>query len=249
MDTFWNGNKTAVRQRYEWALINLLLSKFNEHKSLSRDQTDYPNAEDEGKVLERGASALVTVAGNRKFEGRSFIEVKKPLCFGLLGRRVLVVKDNRVNEFEHLNQAALKKMKLGVPATWVDAELFRANDYHVVEQGSLEQMLAWLNEEKVDYLSLGVAEAQDVLNSYPEYSQDLTIETTLQLNYPFPLVFYVNQRQPELADMLSRAIDEIRQTGEFEALYKRYFGKVIEQLDLPNRTQIHLHNPLVPEGY
>ncbi|KJY86954.1 hypothetical protein TW84_18375 [Vibrio neptunius] len=249
MIKFWNGNKTAVRQRYEWELINLVLSKRHEDKGLVNDQTDYPNAEDEGRVLERGVSALITVAGNRKFEGRSFIEVKKPLCFGLLGRRLLVVKSNRLTEFARLNEGALKQMKLGVPSTWVDAELFRANSYHVIEQGSLRQMLGWIKEEKVDYVTLGVSEAQDVLNDFPEFTQDLAIEPTLQLNYPFPLVFYVNKQQPTLADMLSEGLERIRQTGELEALYQRYFGKVIEQSNLQNRTQIQLNNPFLPEGY
>ncbi|UPQ90249.1 substrate-binding periplasmic protein [Vibrio sinaloensis] len=246
---FWNGNKSAARQAYEHQLLALVLRYADIEQPIDNDLTDYPKARDEGLVFERGTDVLVTVAGNRKFADQAFIEVPIPLCKGLLGCRVAIIPRARQAEFANMSQQALKQQRVGVPATWVDAELFRHNQYHVVEKGSLSEMLEWIASGEVDYMTLGANEAAEILAQYPQQTASLMIEPTKVLTYPFPVVFYVSPSQQALADALTKGLREIMANGEFDALFNAHFGQVLKQVDLASRETIALENPLLPQHY
>lgn len=247
MIKFWNGNKSSARQDYEYELLECLVKEAQKETLIDNDLTDYPCAQDEGNVLENGCDVLVTVAGNRKFAGKPLIEIKQPLCNGLLGWRLCIVATDRVDEFENLTLAQLKGKKLGVPATWVDAELFRANGFNVLEQGNLDDMLGWVQDGSVDFITLGANEAHDILAQNRHYSDVLSIESTMAIYYPFPLVFYVNQQQEELAELLSQQLFEKK--SQVAELFNHHYGDVIRQAALQKRRKLSLSNPLLSDDY
>lgn len=246
MVRFWNGNKSPARQSYELELLELLLDESQVWRGVANDTTDYPNAEDEGKILEMGSDLLVTVAGNKKFAGKDFIEVPIPLCRGLLGWRLLVVSKERAQDFSGLSLNDLKQKMIGVPDTWVDAELFKFNGFDVFEKGSLEDMLSWVIDGTVDFMSLGVNEAQNILDSYPELSKSLAIEPSFAIYYPFPLVFYVNEHEEELAKWLE---EKLLGCDRLQVLFDKHYGHVADQAQLSERQIIELDNPVLPEKY
>lgn len=247
MITFWNGNKSVARQEYEYQLFELLAADSKELEPIHNDLTDYPAAEDEGAVFDNGADALVTIAGNKKFAGKPLIEVKIPLCRGLLGWRLMVVARERIDEFRDLTLAQLKSKRVGVPATWVDAELFRANGFDVVERGSLDDMLGWIEQGEVDFMTLGVNEIHDTLADPNQQTRNLAIEPTLALYYPFPVVFYVNKNGAQLAERLGQQWQE-KQQMVAEHFFAHY-GEAIAKADLAHRQVMTLTNPMLPEGY
>ena len=161
MIQFWNGNKTAARQAHEYELVSELLST----REIHNDLTDYPNAEDESNIFHNGADLLVTVAGNPKFAPGTFIEVAPPLCFGLLGCRLLITRKIDV-QFDHITQLELKQKIAGVPATWADATLLRDNDCTVLEEGDIEHILTSISQGNADYLSLGANEVHAVFDQF-----------------------------------------------------------------------------------
>ena len=247
MISFWNGNKSAARQQYEYQLFECLLAGTEANESIYNDITDYMTAESEGAVLDNGAEALVTVAGNGKFAGKPFIELKLPLCRGLLGWRLLVTARERVEDFRGLSLEQLKHKKVGVPATWVDAELFRSNGFNVLEQGTLDDMLGWLAEGAVDFITLGANEAHDILACNEQHGGSLVVEPSLALYYPFPLVFYVNQHQSDLARTLAQ--EWHNKSSQVSKLFQAHYGDVLKQAKLPNRQVLRLNNPMLPNGY
>lgn len=246
---FWNGNKSHARQVYEHQLLELVVRQAGISLEIENDKTDYPLADDEGSVLERGADLLVTVAGNRKFASKAYIEIPIALCQGLLGLRVAIIRQPRQSEFELMTQETLKKQSVGVPDTWVDAELFRYNGYRVDERGSLEEMLQWLEEGAVDYLTLGVTEAADILALHQNGGHSLVIEETKLLRYPLPLVFYVSESQPELAEKLTQGLMTILDNGTFDALFKQHFGAALQSVGVESRHCIELINPFLPHHF
>ncbi len=247
MIKFWNGNKSPARQSYEHELLSLLLDLNGNKVKISNDKTDYPNAEDEGAVFEHGTDVLVTVAGNAKFEGKRFHEVKVPLCKGLLGWRVLIVANERLDEFKCLSLNELKQKRVGVPDTWVDAELFRANGFDVLEKGNLDEMLGWVKDGTVDFITLGANEAKDILDSAPELAKGLSIEPSITLYYPFPLVFYVNENRSDLASLLKTSL--LENSSAIDELFQQHYGHVIDEIGRSSRMRLTLENPLLPCGY
>ena len=60
---FWNGNKSHPRQSFETELLQAILieteAQYGEFR-LNIDNTDYPDAKDEGHIFDNGADILVT---------------------------------------------------------------------------------------------------------------------------------------------------------------------------------------------
>jgi ABC-type amino acid transport substrate-binding protein len=244
---FWNGNKSLARQDYELALLQMLLSLSSSQEiNVVNDTTDYPKAEDEGNVFDH-TDVLVTVAGNKKFHKKSFIMVDKSICKGLLGQRVLIIRQQDQAQFNNITPLELKKKVAGIPATWVDADLFRSNGYKVFEQGSLHDMFQMLKQGKCDYISLGANEAQGVFNELGTVGE-LTIETGLLLYYPFPLVFYVHPEKKQLAKKLQSALQQAERTDIWQQLFNQHYGDMINMLNIKERRLLRLKNPNLPKN-
>jgi ABC-type amino acid transport substrate-binding protein len=248
---FWNGNKSPARQRYELEVLQQVVQATREthgEASIEEDRTNYPLAEDESNVFKTGVDLFVTVKGNAKFNDREKIIVDEPIARGLLGKRLMVVREDQLDEFASISEEdSLKAKTVGIPETWVDAELFRSNGYQVNEIGSFEDMFQRLANREFDYVSLGAMEIEDAFRKLAMPVGGLAIDYHLLISYPMPLVFYVHPDQPELAQRISEGIKTISQNGQLDALFNRHFGKMIEGLHLAPRRTFHLKNPALDQ--
>ncbi len=251
---FWNGNKSPVRQQYELDILKAALSSSNFNLAeINNDLTDYPKAEDEGNIFNHGCDALVTVAGNRKFLGIDKIIVEQPITKGLLGYRLLIIKKEKLATFKQVKtHQDLQCLTIGIPATWADADLFRSNNYQVIEEGLFEGIFERLNNNEFDYVALGANEIEQAYQSIKNKKYDLVIEPSLMLYYPFPLVFYVNKNNSKLAQIIENGLMAIAGNGELEKIFHRYYGDIVNRLYMKERLQITLDNPILPntmQGY
>lgn len=246
MVQFWNGNKSAIRQQFEWDVLQLALHKIKPKIKLNNDLTNYTKAEEEGQVFAQGTDVLVTVAGNKKFTHGSYLMLPEPLCRGLLGCRILIIHKDRLNEFSTLNESQLKQRNIGIPATWADADLFRENQYHVSEQGNLEERLLAVQSGECDYMALGANEAEAILSEYAQLVPDLVVEPTLLLYYPFPLVFYCHPEQTDLLADIEHGLSLCKISGELDSLFENTYGADVRAVKLHQRRVFHLTNPILP---
>lgn len=247
----WNGNKTQSRQAYEREILEVALratEKTHGPWELKEDKTDYPAAEDEANVFRaKGFDIFGTVAGNQKLAKEQKILVPLPLMKGLLGYRILIIRAADKEKFAHISSAKqLQSLRLGIPATWADAELFRQNGYQVVEKGSFDDLFTRLENNEFDYVSFGANEVAGVFAQRAAQSGKLIVDSSLLVYYPFPLVFYVNPANQTLAMRVTQGLQTISGNGELDAIFNRYFGADLKALNLPGRTKITLKNPLLP---
>lgn len=249
MINFWNGNKSPIRQDFELKVLQLVIKYGEIDDEIKNDLTDYPIANDEGQIFNKGADVLVTVAGNKKFSDGEFLMLPQPLCKGLLGCRVLIVHKDCISNFEHITEHQFKQLKVGIPATWADADLFRANQYHVIEQGSLEERLAAVQNKQCDYVALGANEAQEVLRQFTHQMPDLVVEPNILLYYPFPLVFYCHPKQHALLQKITDGLTVCRNNGQLDQLFKQIYGADIAAIKLAERCIFHLTNPILPAEF
>ena len=249
---FWNGNKSLIRQRYEREILEACLNITSHDHSdihLVTDDTDYPSAEDEGNIFSKNIDALITVAGNQKFSGKEFHAIHSPIAKGLLGYRVLITRKEMLGSFAHCTtEQQCRNFKAGIPATWADADLFRFNQYPVVEKGLFEEIFIRLKNAEFDYVSLGANEVESVFESMAKPLSGLVIEPSLALQYPFPLVFYVHPDKRELAERISSGLEKLYASGKLDSIFNRYFAQCINSLNLASRNIIPLHNPILPEA-
>ncbi|MEX0329804.1 MAG: hypothetical protein AB3N64_00140 [Puniceicoccaceae bacterium] len=246
---FWNGNKSPVRQRYESELLQAILDASSPVYGplvLSEDRTDYPQAEDEADIFNKGADVTVTVAGNPKFADRDKLVIDQPIAKGVLGQRVLIIREADQDDFAGIHEEAELKAKVsGIPDTWADVAIFEANGYAVTERGTFEDIFQRLRQGQFDYVALGAFEVKDVFQSMARRVGGLAIENSLMLQYPMPLVFYVHPEREELAHRIIAGLTTIQRNGVLDALFTSHFGKVLQDLSLDRRTVFQLLNPLI----
>lgn len=249
---FWNGNKSKVRQSYELTLIQHVLATCDtEHAQATviEDKTDYPRAEDEGAVFQKDIDLCVTVAGNRKFSQGSFIPIYTPLMSGLLGHRLLIIRESDAVVFSEIKTAnQLKQKTVGIPATWADAQLFRDNQFKVSERGALEDLFPRLKQGECDYVALGANEAHSIFNDMAKDLGGLMLEKTLCLYYPFALVFYVSPSHPALAHSLETGLLALKENAQHQTLFNDFFGATLADARLHQRQQIQLENLALPRS-
>ena len=141
----WNGNKTQSRQQYERevleSVLNATVASYGQWQ-LQEDLTDYPLAADEASVFRsKGFDIFGTVAGNAKLADEKKTLIPLPLMKGLLGYRILIIRAEDKAKFAAIKSAQqLQKLRMGIPKTWADAELFRHNGYQVEEEGSFDDL-------------------------------------------------------------------------------------------------------------
>lgn len=247
----WNGNKTQSRQTYEREVLEAAL-KATEQKlgawELKEDLTEYPLAADEASVFrEKGFDIFGTVAGNTKLADEKKILIPLPLMKGLLGYRVLIIRAADKAKFAAIKTPAqLQQLRMGIPSTWADAELFRQNGYKVEEKGSFDDLFTRLESNEFDYVTFGANEVTGVFSERAAKSGKLLVDSSLLVFYPFPLVFYVNPDNKALAERVTLGLQTISSNGELDAIFNRYFAADLKAVNLPARTMISLKNPILP---
>lgn len=246
---FWNGNKSSARQGYERELLEACLRAGDGAREwcLSIDNTDYPSAADEGTILCNGADVLVTVAGNVKFAATRKILIPRPLAKGLLGYRLLVVREESLPQFQRVSAIGdLQTLSIGIPETWADAELFRQNQFRVVEKGDFADLFSRLKDGAFDYTALGANEIEGAFLESAQSLGGLCIEPSILLYYPFPLVYYVHPEKPELAMWIERGLRQLTLSGEYDRIFAAHHGNIVERLTLRKRRLFTLHNSILP---
>lgn len=246
---FWNGNKSAIRATYEpeifTACLTITACKANSC-SLDIDNTDRPAAIDESNIFINGADALVTVAGNPKFAKRDKIVIETVIDKGLLGFRGLIGTSDTINKLQACKSSqALQNFSIGIPDTWVDAELFRQNGFRVVEQGLLDDLFPRLTAGQFDFTSLGMNEIKAILTQFTSSTDEVFIVPEIMLFYSMPLVFYVHPEKPELARRLEAGLKRIEEDGQLDSIFEKHYGDILQSMDMNNRNVIRLNNPFL----
>lgn len=243
--TFWNGNKSLIRRQYEKALITLCLQHAKVSNVVFRvDETDYPQAEEEGNIFAAGCDVLVSVDGNQKFAGKSLIKIHTPLCKDLLSHRLLIINNKKLDTFAlSTTSADLRQLTAGIPATWVDADILRSNNCHVYEHGDLHDILIALEIGKCDYVPLGANEINAIFNEFKCAERGLVLDSHHVIHYPLPLVFYVNQARVDVANWLKLGLHSAMQSGAFDKLFNDYFPGVFAKLNIKQRRRHQFSNP------
>ena len=247
----WNGNKTASRQQYELEILEAALNATKASQGqwqLQESLTDYPLAADEASVFRsKGFDIFGTVAGNAKLANEKKILIPLPLMKGLLGYRILIIRAADKEKFVAIKSAQqLQQLRMGIPSTWADAELFRHNGYKVEEKGSFDDLFTRLENNEFDYVTFGANEVTGVFSERAAKSDKLIVDSSLVVFYPFPLVFYVNPDSKALAARVTEGLQIISANGELDKIFNRYFAADLAAVNLPARAMIKLKNPILP---
>lgn len=253
MVDLWNGNRSQIRQVYEKEVLAAVLNATEEDFGpwdIKETLDEYPGDDEALVFSEKGHDLFVTIAGNQKFEEGDMIVIPKPLTKNLLGYRVPIIREGDSETFKNIsNREEVQQLKHGIPETWSDAVIFRENGYQVVEDGDFDDIFERLENGLFDYTAFGANEVMSVYENRASQREGLTIDQNILLFYPFPLVFFVNPDLPDLAERVEKGMERTIDNGELDSIFNRYYGDIVEKLNLNERILFELDNPLIPDEF
>jgi len=101
-------------------------------------------------------------------------------------------------------------------------------------------MFKAVSSQLVDYFPRSALAIRDELKNNKD--SQLTIETTLALNYSNYINFFVSRKTPELTEIIRSGMQKMLNDGSFEIIFNKYNGHNLEELNLARRQIIELKN-------
>ncbi len=250
------ADQVAGTDDYEFVLL---------HEALERTRSDYGTYEDapftDKLSLARATQlAIEGVRVNVMVEGigqplleQQMIPVAFPIDKGLLGYRIAFIDRRNQAKLSRVDSLdGLRQFRVGQGIGWSDVSIYEHNGvpvetapgYKWQEGGNLYSMLL---HGRFDLFPRGLNEIGVEFAGYGPHSPDLAIEQHLLLHYPFCEAFYVSPAAPRLAQRILAGLNRMAADGSFEALFAKYYGKVVADLDLRHRVLVELANPFLPK--
>jgi len=179
---------------------------------------------------------------------KELLPVRIPIMKGLLGYRIFLIRKNDQNKFLKIRSLKdLKKFNAGFGHDWADTEILKSNGLPVITAPNYESLFLMLNAGRFDYFPRGVNEAFSEISSRKNNLPDLDIEKRIALYYPFPVYFFVNSSNIELASRLEKGLNIAIEDKSFNQLFDHHFSSFIKSADLKNRKIFKLKNPALPD--
>ncbi|NDV19687.1 hypothetical protein GO013_09675 [Pseudodesulfovibrio sp. JC047] len=227
--------------RYFVELLSSALAQAG-HTTIIRQVYDIPHLR-ELDMLDKGEfNVLWRVRSEEK--DRRYLPIPVNLTNGMVGKRILLVPPAQKNDYRAVSTLHdFKKLgKIGgLGSRWFDADVWKANDLPYLEVPQWHHIYGMVAKgtRGVDYFSRGMNEILRESELHP----DLAIEPHILIMYDRDFIFYVSPTQPQLAQILSDALEKAKKTGLIDILIAKYWAKSIKRLSIGTRAVIHLNTP------
>ncbi len=175
---------------------------------------------------------------------RELLAVRIPIDKGLLGWRLLLVREADLPRFANIDAERLRSLLAGQGHDWPDRTILEHNGFRVMAASSYGGLFDLLRQQRIHYFPRGLSDVSVEQGRYA--SQELALVPDLVLHYPAALYFFVNRNNAQLAERLRLGLETILADGRFEALFQTSYGPLLQQLQLQRRRVIELENPLLP---
>ncbi len=195
-------------------------------------------------LLQQKRIQIVFVPTNEKRE-ESFRAVPFPLDQGLLGLRLLLIKEENQKRFDLLrNETELReKMLGGFNTNWSDYDIYQHNGFKVLPATKYETLFKMLESGRFDYFSRGLIEIWSELENFKSQYPDLRIENRFAFYYNMPVYFFVHKDDEQLAERIEIGLKRLQAGGAFSRLFLSYYGEQIAHAKLDQRQIITLMSP------
>lgn len=232
------------RGHYPIALLHLALEKSASHYQpvpSKRDQAQWRTL----RQLESGNGMDVVWTFTSIEREQNLLPVRIPIDRGLLGWRLLLVRQQDASRFSDMNSAGqLQSLRAVQGHDWPDFSILQHNDFNVIPSTHYQGMFTMLRLGRVDYFPRAVSEIQAELQS--PLGQQLAIADGLVLYYPAPQYYFVHPDNKPLAQAIEQGLQLAINDGSMQQLFLQHFAAVIASARLTQRRVIRLNNPFLP---
>ena len=235
---------------YRWKLLELALTQTAAGQPAPRL---LPYADDVTQnravtLLQSGAIDVIALGTNQERESR-LLPVRIDILRGIVGFRLLVIRADDQARIAAMDARTLRaQLEFGLNSQWADLPIMRANGFSVTTSSSYENLFVMLSAGRFDAFPRGLNEARRELDERHAQFPQLVIEPSKALFFHFPIYFWVNPRQPELARRIERGLRMALADGSFRKLFETHHASEIAAVRREKRQVIALDNPNLPAG-
>ncbi len=170
--------------------------------------------------------------------------IRFPIDKGLIGWRVLLVREEQLRRFVGLSDDQLRQLVGGQGHDWPDTPIWQENGFNVLPISGHDSLFEMLNRGRLQYFPRSVIEVMHDVEKYKDMS--FAIEPGLLIYYPAAFYFFVHPDNEPLAQAIELGLERALANGKFDALFNRMLGPTLVALKIPERRVIVLNNLLLP---
>lgn len=173
--------------------------------------------------------------------------IRIPLDKGLIGMRLLMVKENQATRYLRISEkAGLESIVFGQGADWPDTEILQFNKLKVKKSSDYSSLFTMLDQGQIDAFPRAVFEIYDELDA--NAGKGFAVAPNVLIKYPAAMYFFVRQADKALAERIETGLSLAIKDGSFDTLFNRYMMPYLQKANVEQRIQIELNNPLLPEN-
>jgi ABC-type amino acid transport substrate-binding protein len=236
---------------YRWKVLELALEHTRRSEGLDFVLKPYQNPVTQNRgihLLQAGTIDVIALGTNRDRESQ-MLPIRIDISRGVIGYRVFLISASDQARIAGMDDEAFRtRLTFGLSSQWADVPVMRENGYTVVTANEYDRLFDMLAAHRFDAMPRGISEAPIELKArQPEFPQ-LAIENTRALYFPYPIYFWVNRHDTQLAGAIERGLRAALADGSFRKLFETYHAPMIEAMHHTTRRVIRLKNPLLPPG-
>ncbi|MGO4893077.1 hypothetical protein [Flavobacterium sp. W21_SRS_FM6] len=166
-----------------------------------------------------------------------------PIMKGLASYRMFFTDQAHVSalaEIESLD--VLKKQMIGQGRGWSTAKILEDNGFRVMYGPTYETLFPMLEANRFSLLMRGIYEIEAELPLYQKNMPSLRIADNFAVYTYLPMYFFVSKKQAKLSQRLRYGLIQAAESGQFDALFNRYFASTVAMLQNNNRSVFYLNN-------
>jgi hypothetical protein len=233
-----------IRVEYPLQLLELAFSKTSLPYTLVSSDTATTQSRALKLLQGEGNIDVVWTMTNIEREAE-FLPIRIPLYKGLIGWRVLIIKQENQGLFEHIsNLKQLSKLLAGQGLDWPDTQILKNNAIKVETSTSYETLFDMLQKGRFEYFPRSIIEVWQELAHRPHHG--LAVEKQLLLCYPTAMYYFVKKDNTQLANQIEKGLTIAIADGSFDRLFYAFNQEFIEKSTLHARNIITLSNPHFP---
>jgi virulence-associated protein VagC len=176
------------------------------------------------------------------------VAVKIPVDFGLLGYRVLLIREGEQKTFDSVRSVKdLKAISFGLSEDWSDVQIMRDAGIPVVTGADYQGLFKMLATGRFDAFSRGATEIIEEYDRRRELYPEMAIERHLLLHYPLPDYFWFPNHADGVrhAERVKAGLTAMLADGTLKTMFDKEFGETIKRLDFDHRRIIEIPNSLL----
>jgi len=240
--------QTDHRYIYRTELLNLALSYSQTEKSSIQlvPRPDIPTARAVNLMSNYKIRGVLSLATSVEQE-EELLAIKIPIMAGILGMRVFLIHQDLQSEFSKVtNYSQFKKYVAGFGEHWGDLSILEDNGLSVMPVAKYESLFNMLEAKRFDFFPRGVNEVLIEYTKKKEVLPNLAVEQNLAIYYPYPVYYFVNKHDYDLAGRIQYGLGQALKDGKFKRLFLLHHKDLMNQLKFSDRRIFNFQNSTLP---